>query len=88
MRIRQDLRRKGIPTEIIEAEISSAFKETTPADLAAVSAEKIFGRLARFSDIHVRKKKLSDYLLRRGFNYEQMNLAFEKLEQFVTEKKV
>ena len=88
MRIRQDLRRKGIPTEIIEAEITSAFKETAPADLAAISAEKIFGRLSRLSDTHVRKKKLSDYLLRRGFNYDQMNLAFEKLEQFVTEKKV
>ena len=85
-RIRQDLRQKGITPEIVEAEISRVFGEFAPADLAATSAEKIFGRLSRFKDKHIRKKKLSDYLLRRVFSYEQMNLAFEKLEQFVTGK--
>lgn len=86
MRIRQDLRQKGISLQIIEAEISRAFEHTSPEDLAAKAAEKIFRRLSRFSDTHIRKKKLSDYLLRRGFSYDQMHLAFERMEQFVTEK--
>jgi regulatory protein len=87
MRIQQDLRRKGISPEIIETVVASVFEEMPPEELAAVSAEKIFARLSRQSDTFVRRKKLSDYLLRRGFNYDQMDLAFEKLDQFVTESK-
>lgn len=85
MRIRQSLKNKGIADTIIETELNTAFKETDPEKLAAKSASKIFLRLSRFSDSNVRKRKLSDYLSRRGFRFDQMDLAFEKLDLFITD---
>lgn len=80
MRIRRDLKKKGVPPVAIEPALDEL---TASADLKAAAqahAEKRWPRVAREEDPRRRKKKLSDYLRRRGFSYEIIRPIVEALE--------
>lgn len=80
-RIRSELRAKGIPSEIIEKTVEDAFAGVTLDDLAFQTAEKIRPRLERESDPRRRRKKLEDYLKRRGFSFDEIRTVLHRFEK-------
>lgn len=65
--LRQELGQKGIDTEIIEAALEEARREYNEEDIAkelAVARLKTFGKLNKLKA----KKRIFDYLRRRGFS--------------------
>jgi len=70
--LKQELFRKGIKKELIEDVIRKSFEDEKEVELAAKLLEK---RKRLFQNLENRKiqKKLSDFLLRRGFSYYIVN---------------
>jgi regulatory protein len=79
LRIRLELRRKGVPELVADEAVRDAFEGISPDVLALEAARKISDRLARFEDAAARRRHLTGYLSRRGFTYDQMQLAIEEL---------
>ena len=69
-RIRRELRRRGVGPHDIEDAAAAVFDRETALEKARGHAQKRLSRLARESDPWKRRKKLSDYLLRRGFEFD------------------
>ena len=69
-RIRRELRRRGVGPHDIEDAAAVVFDRETAMEKARGHAQKRLSHLAREPDPWKRRKKLSDYLLRRGFDYE------------------
>ena len=82
-RLKQDLRQKGIHESVIDKTLSEAFAELDPEAMALSAGKKIFPRLSKIPDAHTRRKKLSDYLARRGFEFDHMIRAIDALELYV-----
>lgn len=72
--LRQELQQKGIAREIIEA----ALADVDETDAARQSAEKKAQQLAGLSEVEF-KRKLGQYLQRRGFPYESIRLVTDEL---------
>ena len=70
--LKQELFRKGIKKELIEEVIKKSFEDEKEIELAKKLLDK---RKKLFQNLEDRKvqKKLSDFLLRRGFSYEIVN---------------
>lgn len=80
-RLRAELRRKGVPAPVVEAVMETFEAETNTLALARMQAEKRWGRLASEPDLRKRRKKLNDYLLRRGFDYDTVRRVVEEVEK-------
>lgn len=80
-RVRQELRRLGLSPAVIDSAVDAAYSRTLTENLALKMAGKIWPRLQRETDPGKRKKKLRDYLLRRGFSYEQSRSVIDELEE-------
>jgi len=80
MRIRRDLRKKGVPDKAIEPALDALVATADLAEAARAHAEKRWPRVAREEDPRRRKKKLSDYLRRRGFSYDIIRPIVDDLE--------
>ncbi|MFQ5676685.1 MAG: regulatory protein RecX [bacterium] len=67
--LRQELLRKGLSKGLIDKAIRDVYSAKSEAEFAREVAEK---RLVRYKDLETRKKKkrLNDFLLRRGFDWE------------------
>ena len=70
--LKQELFRKGIKKELIEDVIKKSFEDEKEIDLATKLLEK---RKKLFQNLEDKKvqKKLSNFLLRRGFSYDIVN---------------
>jgi regulatory protein len=77
-RIRMELRQKGIDDEIIQEELGEAFGEYAEEDVVLELARR---RAARYKvlDPVKRKKRVFDFLARRGFGLDAINKAVRKL---------
>ncbi len=77
-RIRMELRQKGIHDEIIQEELGEAFGEYAEEDVVLELARR---RAARYKalDPVKRKKRVFDFLARRGFGLDAINKAVRKL---------
>ena len=64
-----ELRKRGISEQIIEEELDSFFSKIDEKELAYRALKKKLKSLTNFS-INGRKKKVSDFLFRRGFSWE------------------
>ncbi|CAN5850959.1 RecX family transcriptional regulator [soil metagenome] len=77
-RIRSDLMRKGIDSQLIAAaieELSDSEMDETVERLAM----KRWQALSREEDLYRRKSKTFDFLLRRGYSYDQVREAVERV---------
>jgi regulatory protein len=83
LRIRQDLFRKGIAGEIIEETLSAAFPDREVRRKAVAEASKRWVQLSKEPDTRKRRKKLFDFLVRRGFDFE---IAAEVLNDLTQEQ--
>ena len=77
-RIRMELRHKGIADEIIQEELGHAFGEYAEENVVLELARR---RAARYRDIDPakRKKRVFDFLARRGFGLDAINKAVRTL---------
>ncbi len=72
--LRQKLFEKGIPAGIAEEVIVSVLEETDESSLAALCFEKYYTKLkSKTDDINEKKRKVFDYLMRKGFDYHVIN---------------
>jgi regulatory protein len=67
-RIVQELRRKGVPSEIADEAVAGARDEGEIRERAVALARQRAARLHRESDPRKRKKRIYDHLIRRGFD--------------------
>ena len=78
-RIRNDLRRRGVAGALIEAALEQSMNEADTLSAARQHAEKRWEHLSRETDPRKRRKKLSDFLLRRGYTYDTVRRVAEEL---------
>jgi regulatory protein len=79
-RIAAELSRKGVSGPLIEAALNAGVSDDEELARALRAAEPRWARLlSGESDSLKRKKKLNDYLLRRGFGYETVTRVFDRL---------
>ena len=76
-RLRADLTKRGVDRAIVDRVMSEAFEDDELRDFALQAARKRWAALERETDFRKRKKKVLDFLVRRGFDY---GLAREVVE--------
>jgi len=70
--LRQELKQKGLTDDIIEKAVAEAYKEKSESQVAWELAQKRKKSLQSVEEIKA-KKRLSDFLLRRGFHWDVVN---------------
>lgn len=79
-RVRADLRRRGVKSGAVESAIHEVFGEEDELfERARGLGRKRWERLVRESDPVKRKKKVHDFLARRGFNYDTIRRVLDEL---------
>ncbi len=69
-RVLQELRRRGVPPEVAQEAVAGASRDEDVFDQVRSLAESRYQRLAGENDVRKRKKKVFDFLLRRGYGSE------------------
>jgi len=77
--LRRELKRKGIQEHHINAAIENIFEESDPVSIAIPLAQKQILKYKNVDELK-RKKRLTDFLLRRGFNWDVITEVIEELE--------
>lgn len=79
-RIRQELLRKGIAQEIIDAALHESKEDVSEAENAVILGRKLFDR-SRESDPYKHKQKILQSLVRKGFSWEDAQEAYTRVLQ-------
>lgn len=79
-RLRSDLMRRGLARHVIDDVLAGLEEEEDLLDAARQHARKRWPRLAREPDAYARRRKLTAYLLRRGFTHDTVRRVVEELE--------
>lgn len=82
--LRQELLKKGIKKDIIDQTVSSAFDEVEELELARTLLRKKSRRFANDADPKI-KKRMADFLLRRGFSYAVVSQAIRGMRELSEE---
>ncbi len=77
-RLRQELQQRGVPRDAVEAAIAALDEGEEVDDAALGHARTRWRSLAAEEDPRKRRKKTMDYLVRRGFDFEQARQAVER----------
>jgi regulatory protein len=80
-RIRQELRRRGVSDQHTQAALEELLETADPLEAAREQAEKRWQRLASETDPRKRRKKLGDFLVRRGFGFDVIRQVTDELER-------
>lgn len=77
-RIQFELKNKGIHDEIAKEELSAAFSQISEVRLMETLVRK---RLSRYKNLDplTKKRRLFEYLARRGFHIESINQTLQKI---------
>lgn len=78
-RVRQDLRKRGVKSDIIDQALGEVFDRVSVKEEALRQAKKRWPRLSYEEDPRKRKKKLSDFLARRGYPFEVIRGVIEEV---------
>jgi len=76
-RIRRELQRRGIDRTLIDQALAPIEASDSPAEQALRQARIRLPKLRGEIDARKRRKKLSDFLLRRGFDFDTIQHAVE-----------
>lgn len=79
--LRRELKQKGLSEEQIEAGVEEAYAETSEVQVAGTLAAKRKKRYLELEEMKA-KKRLSDFLIRRGFNWEIVKDIIGNWENF------
>lgn len=80
IRVRRGLASLGVGADLAEEAIQSVLEEHSPLEKAVSLAEKRWMILARISDERQRRKRVFDYLIRRGYQHADARTAVDRLE--------
>lgn len=80
VRLRQELRKRGVDRSLAEAAVDDFFEEADALDAAREKAEKGWARYAREEDARKRRDKLYRYLKRRGYTYDTIRQVIDEVE--------
>ncbi len=80
-RIREELRRKGIQGPWVQQLLDEFQDSDAPLQAALTQAQKKWRQLQRETDQRKRLKKLNDFLLRRGFDFETVRSVLRKIQE-------
>ena len=76
-RLRQDLIKKGVAREAIDAALAELTEAEDLGGAAREQAQKKWRALSSEDDLRKRKKKTLDYLMRRGFGFDSARSAVD-----------
>ena len=76
-RLRQDLTRKGVDRATIDAALAELTEAEDLGEAARDQAARKWRSLGSEDDLRKRKKKTMDYLVRRGFGFDQARTAVD-----------
>ena len=80
-RIRMELRRRGVANAQVEQALEAVVDADDRLEAAREQAARRWPRLQKESDPRRRRKKLYDFLLRRGFGYDLIRQVTDELER-------
>lgn len=80
VRIRQELRKRGIDRHLAETAVADFFEEESTLAAAREKAQKRWPRIAREDDPRKRRDKLYRYLKRRGYTYDTIRVVIDEME--------
>ena len=80
-RLRQDLMRKGVAREAIDQALAELTEAEDLGEAARDQAARKWRTLSSEDDLRKRKKKTMDYLVRRGFGFEQARAAVDAVAE-------
>lgn len=78
-RVEKDLRSRGVAQETIDAAIAEVFERGELRETVRELARTRWGRYQRDEDARRRKKKVHDYLVRRGFPFDLIREALAEI---------
>lgn len=82
VRVRSDLKRKGVDADAVDAALEQVFSRRDELlQRAREIGSKRWDRLEREPDALKRKKKVYDYLARRGFGFELVHRVVDELDR-------
>ena len=84
-RIRTELRRLGIAAPLIDQALQTLLPTNEVVDRALLEAEKRLRRLRNEKDLYKKRRKLFDFLVRRGHTSEVAREVIEKLNLDATD---
>jgi len=79
-RLRSDLLRRGVSSALIEAALSRHVNDDELREAALEHARLRWERLSRETDIRRKRKKVMDYLARRGYDFDLIREAVAQIE--------
>lgn len=79
-RIRAELRKRGVAAALIEPVLDDLFAEDEALEAARHHAEKRWAQVAREDDPFKRRRKLTQYLVRRGFSFDTARRVVDEVE--------
>ena len=77
--LRRELKAKGVPDAIIQTAVDKTYKNHDPMDLASQLAVRQMKKYRHIDPIKA-KKRVSDFLLRRGFGWDIIHDVLDGLE--------
>ena len=80
-RIVRELRRRGITSALAERAVAEAASVEDIVDKATTLARTRVARLANEKDVHRRRKKLYDFLVRRGYSSDVARSAVDAVQE-------
>ena len=80
VRIRQELRKRGIDRHLAETAVDDFLEDESTLVAAREKAEKRWPRIAREDDPRKRRDKLYRYLKRRGYTYDTIRVVIDEME--------
>jgi regulatory protein len=79
--LKRELKGKGVRAEIIERVIAENYQQEDELELATKLLQRKARRFKDTDDLKT-KKRMTDFLLRRGFSYEVVRQAVKGLEEY------
>ncbi len=80
--IRYGLQKKGIQREIIDGTVSKVFQDNDEKEVARRAVGKKLEMRSQKSEVRRdEKKRLSDYLRRKGFSYDIIRVTLKEIEK-------
>jgi len=80
VRLRMELKKRGIDRHLAETAVDRLFEENDQLPAAQAQAEKKWSRIAREDDPRKRRDKLYRHLKRRGFTYDVIQQVIDEME--------
>ncbi len=80
-RIRTDLLKQGLERQVVDQTLADIEERTDWLTAARTLAEKRWPRLKSIEDVSHRRKRLYDYLVRRGYDYDIVRRVVDELTE-------